>query len=214
MVSREDIMQKKNILIAILCVTILLLVPFTSISGASVNGLNTKVEIVDESNPVIPYYLFDELVELINQLLEDGKDVPEVVDMCNEALEVIDSILLMELHQAICAALQLLFWSFMLGGIFLFTLAYIYRDAGQPEIASIFMTLAFACVVIGSTFWVIGLILFCEWAWEILLENDILKNGMGLNPQINPECISEIDISAFTEFFKSYEVNGCPCMYE
>jgi hypothetical protein len=212
--KREEIDMKKNILIAILCVTILLLVPFTSISGASVGGLNTKVEIVEETNPVIPYYLFDELVVLINQLLVDGKDVPEVVDMCNEALEVIDSILLMELHQAICAALQLLFWSFMLGGIFLFTLAYIYRDAGQPEIASIFMALAFACVVMGSTCWVIGLILLCEWAWDILRENNILKNGMDLNPQINPESISEIDISAFTEFFKSYEVNCYPCMYE
>ena len=48
-------MQKKNILIAILCVTILLLVPLTNVSGASVNGLNTKVEVIEETNPNIVF---------------------------------------------------------------------------------------------------------------------------------------------------------------
>ena len=58
------------------------------------------------------------------------------------------------------------------------------------------------------------MILLCEWAWDIWWENDILKKGTGLNPQIIPESISEYDITTITEFFKSYELNGCPCMYE
>jgi hypothetical protein len=207
-------MKKKNILIAILCATILLLVPFTSISGASVGGLNTKVEIVEEANPDIPYHLFEELVVLINQLLVDGKDVPEVVDMCNEALELIDSILIMELNEEICLKLEALFWGFAGLAIVLVVLAIIFEDEGQPVIASIFMALGEASMIIAAFNWVIGMILFCEWAWEFWWDSNILKKGTGLNPQISPESISEIDISAFTEFVKSYELNGCPCMYE
>ena len=100
-------MQKKNILITIFCVTILLLVPLSNVSGASVGGLNNKVGIVEESNLVIPYHLFDELVVLINQLLVDGKDIPFVVDGCNEALGLIDSIIQMDIIDKICDVLVL-----------------------------------------------------------------------------------------------------------
>jgi hypothetical protein len=207
-------MQKKNILIAILCAFILLLVPFTSISGASVGRLNTKVEIVEEADPVIPFYLFDELVELINQLLVDGKDVPEVVDMCNEALELIDSIIQSENLEEICASLELLFWGFGILAVFLVALGLMFEWEGYPLLGSLFKALGEASLIIAAFNWVIGIILLCEWAYDFWLENDILKKGTGLNPQISPECISEIDLSAFIEFFKSYEVNGCPCMYE
>jgi hypothetical protein len=209
-------MQKKNILIAVLCATILLLVPFTSISGASVGGLNTKNIVVGETTPVIPYYLFDELVELINQLLVDGKDIPEVVDMCNEALELIDSILQNELHDIICGGLAILFFGFLVLAIFLLELSNIFEGIGSTFLSSIFLSLSIASIVITISCLFIGMILDCEWAWDIWYfpKNNILKNGIGLNPQINPENISESDISAFTEFFKSYEVNGCPCMYE
>ena len=213
MISREDKM-KKNILIAILCVAILLLVPFTSISGASVGGLNTKVEIVEEANPDIPYHMFEEMVVLINQLLVDGKDVPEVVDMCNEALEMIVSILKMGLHDEICGVLALLFFGFGVLGVFLCGLGIIFGEEVDPVLGSIFIALGTASMIIAMTCFVIATILLCEWVWEIWIENDILKKGTGLNPQISLECFSESDISAFTEFFKSYEVNGCPCMYE
>jgi hypothetical protein len=209
-------MQKKNILIAILCASILLLVPFSTISGASVGGLNNKVEIVGESNPVIPYHLFEELIELINQLLVDGKDVPEVVDMCNEALELIDSILQMDLHDIICGVFAILFFGFGVLGLFLRELCIIFEGVGFTFLGSIFLSLSMASIVIAITCLFIAMILDCEWAWDIWYfpGNNILKNGIGLNPQINPENISESDISAFTEFFESYEVNGCPCMYE
>jgi hypothetical protein len=212
--SREDNMRKKNLLIAILCVTILLLVPFTSISGASVGRLNTKVEIVEEANPVIPYHLFEEMVVLINQLLVDGKDVPEVVDMCNEALELIDSILQMELHDTICGVLALLFFGFGVLGVFLLALGLIFGEEVDPLLGSIFIALGTASMIIAMTCFVIATILLCEWVWEIWIENNILKKGTGLNPQINPESISESDISAFTEFLKSYKLNCYPCMYE
>jgi hypothetical protein len=214
MVSREDNMQKKNILIAILSIAILLLVPFTSISGASVGGLSNKVGIVEESNPVIPYHLFDELIELINQLLVDGKEIPYIVDICNEALEMINPIIQKEIFEGICALLELLCLSFGVAVIFLLMLAQAYRDSGQPEIAIIFEALAFPCVIIVTLFLGIAVILFCDFVWDSNQEINILKDIIDLNPQINPESISEIDISAFTEFFKSYEVNGCPCMYE
>jgi hypothetical protein len=190
------------------------LVPFTSISGASVSGLNTKVEIVEETNPDIPYHLFDELIELINQLLVDGKDVPEVVDMCNNALELIDSIIQSENLEEICASLELLFWSFAVLAVFLVSLGIMFEWEGYPFLGILFKALGTPCMTIAIICWVIGMILLCEWAYDFWLENDILKKGTGLNPQISPECISEIDLSAFIEFFKSYEVNGCPCMYE
>jgi hypothetical protein len=217
MISEGGNMQKKNILIAILCVTILLLVPLTNVSGASVGGLNTKNIVVEETNPVIPYYLFDELVELINQLLVDGKDVPEVVDMCNEALELIDSILQNELHDIICGGLAILFFGFGVLALFLRELCIIFLEVGFPFLGNIFLSLSMASIVIAIACLFIGMIFDCEWAWDIwhfFQDNNILKNGIGLNSQINPENISESDISAFTEFFKSHEVNGCPCMYE
>jgi hypothetical protein len=47
-------LQKKNILIAILFTIIILLVPFTSVSGISIVGLNTK-----DDNPEVPYLVSD-----------------------------------------------------------------------------------------------------------------------------------------------------------
>jgi hypothetical protein len=109
---REDIMQKKNILIAILCVTILLLVPFTSISSASVSGLNTKVEIVEEVYPnieVMDISKFIEEFEIQEYLdinaddytLEDLRDFvikidflfghyPEIAESCKNIIEILD----------------------------------------------------------------------------------------------------------------------------
>jgi hypothetical protein len=207
-------MQKKNILIAILCVTILLLVPFTSISGASVGELNTKVEIVEEATPVIPYHMFEELVESINQLLIDYGDIPKVVEICNEALELIDPIILGEIHDGICLTLGVLFFTFGFAGIFFFMLGQAYRDSGRPDEAIYYETLATACVVISSMNFVIAFILFCEWAWAFWFENDVLKNQIDLNPQISPESFSEYDITVFQELFKSYEINCLPCMFE
>jgi len=43
-------MKKKNVLIAILCIAILLLVPLNNVSGGSVGGLNKKVEVNKEQN--------------------------------------------------------------------------------------------------------------------------------------------------------------------
>ena len=209
-------MQKKNILIAVLCTTILILVPLTNVSGGSIGGLNPKVEIVKEATPVIPYHLFDELIELINQLLVDGKDVPEVVDMCNEALELIGSILQNELHDIICGGLAILFFGFLVLAIFLLELCNIFFEVGFTFLGNIFLSLSTASIVITISCLFIGMILDCQWAWDIWYfpKNNILKNGIGLNPQIKPENISESDISALIEFFKSYELNGCPCMYE
>ena len=45
-------------------------------------------------------------------------------------------------------------------------------------------------------------------------EINILNNLIGLNSQINLESITEYDITAIQELIKSYELNGCPCMYE
>jgi hypothetical protein len=65
-------MQRKNILIAILCVTILFLVPLTNVCGAFVSGLNSKVEVNEDSlvntsgmsnSAIISLHIFDKTVE-------------------------------------------------------------------------------------------------------------------------------------------------------
>ena len=192
-------MKKKNILLAILCVTILLLVPLTNVSGGSIGGLNTKVEVVEEANPDIPYHMFEEMVELINQLLIDGRDIPEVVVACNEALEVINPIIQMELFEGICTVTGILFWTFGIVGILLFIRG--------------FRVLATYCELICALNLGIGLIFFCEWAiYFFSQENNLFKNGIGLNPQINLKSISEYDITTIQEFIQPYEVNDCPCI--
>jgi hypothetical protein len=187
--------MKKNILIAILCVTILLLVPFTSISGASVSGLNTKVEIVEEVNPVIPYNLFEELVESINQLLIDYGDIPEVVDTCNEALEVIDSIIKMDIIEEICLALYVLYNLFLLAmwGCLFFFLSFLLEGNLIEALKS--GALCIAWLTIATTRYCIAIVLNCEWPGELNQEINILLNKISLNPQINPESISEYDIT-------------------
>jgi hypothetical protein len=194
-------MKKKNILIAILFTAIFLLVPLTNVSGGSVGGLNTKEGIVEVANPDIPYHMFEELVELINQLLVAGSDIPFVFDMCNDALEMINPILEWEIFEGICIVTGMLFWTFGIVGILLFIRG--------------FRELATYCELICALNLGIGIILFCDWILDVISqENNLFKNGIGLNPQINLENISEYDITVIQEFIQSYELNGCPCIYE
>ena len=207
-------MKKKNILIAILCVSILLLVPLTNISGASIGGLNTKDDIVEEAKPVIPYYLFDELIELINQLLVECSHIPEIVNMCYEALEVIDSITQKELFEIICLELGSLFLLLGYGGVILAAVALDCWERGYPIDALEIGALAIACLFFVGIIYGIAKVLNCEWVDNWPPEINILLNEIGLNLQISPDSISDYDISAIQEFIQSYELNGCPCIYE
>ena len=81
--------MNKKLLIAGFFATIMLLVPLSSITGASVNALNTTEEVIEEPYPVIPYYLLDDLYNAINNLLVNYGDDPEVVLLCEEILEMI-----------------------------------------------------------------------------------------------------------------------------
>jgi len=72
-------MKKRNILIAILCVTILLLVPLSNISGASVGGLNIKDEVIEETNPVIPDSQLEELLFQTIIDIANNKEIQNII---------------------------------------------------------------------------------------------------------------------------------------
>ena len=78
-------MQNKNILIAILWLTILLLVPFNSISGASVGGLNTKDEISE-----FPYVVSDTTTLSLHTFDKTGEKQREAILPMDSADEIYD----------------------------------------------------------------------------------------------------------------------------
>jgi hypothetical protein len=202
-------MKKKNIFLAILCTSILLLVPLTNISGASVSGLNTEAEFVEEANTVIPYHLFEELIVLINRLLIDYGDIPEVVVACNEALEAIDSIIQMDNIEEICDRLWGIGYAFgLIGLIALFFLI------GEEDLFDALYLIGWiiACFSIVIIIECIGFLLKCDWPPELNQKINKLKDIIDLFPQINLENITEYDITKLQELIKSYEVNSCPCM--
>jgi hypothetical protein len=154
------------------------------------------------------------LVELINQLLVDGKDIPEIVDICNEALEVIDSILQMELFEEFCTALGLIFFGLSAGVILLLMLTQGCLDAGYPLEALKCFALCIECLFIMGIIVGIAGILKCAWIDESNQEFNIFKNLIDLYSQIDSDNISEFDITRIHEFIQSYGLNGCPCMQE
>ena len=205
-------MKNKNIFLAILCASILLLVPLTNISGASVGELNTEAEFVEEANTVIPYHLFEELIVLINRLLIDYRDIPEVVVACNEALEVIDSIIQMDNIEEICDRLWGIGYAFVLIAALAFLEFLIYFGNEKYSGALYCMTWAIACFSIVILIEVIGALLKCDWPPELNQKINKLKDIIDLFPQMNLENITEFDITTLQELKKSYEVNSCPCM--
>jgi len=93
-------MKKKNILLAILCASILLFVPLTNVSGGSIGGLNTKVEIVEDSDLNHIEQLLDDLRVLIDEILLVYGNNPKIVEKCLQIKEFFDS-----WKEALCFAL-------------------------------------------------------------------------------------------------------------
>jgi hypothetical protein len=190
-------MQKKNISIAILCVTILLFVPFTSISGASIRKFNTKEQVIEEAKPIIQYYFFDELVELINELLVDYRHMPEIADACNEALEVIDSIKLLKYPRLICYLLEDLGYLVFYIAIYFFMIGTLI-STGVPSWAEPFYKICTKFYNIYLQILIFGAEFDC---WEEPVPYNF-EIETGLNLQTTQFSIS------------NYKLNGCPCMQE
>jgi len=194
-------MKKKNILIAILCASILLLVPLTNVSGASIGGLNTKDEIVEETNPNIKdmYSIFMEEIEVQKYFglnpddftLEDLRDFvikidllfghyPEVAESCENIIEILDVEypILCELYKLLllsCGILNIIVYNVLLKlGIY------------NTPFGQAIEDLMFARLV-----WLFF------WAYYYCYDEEELVNDLDLNELINIK-----------------NVNQCPCIQE
>jgi len=194
-------MKKKNILIAILCVTILLLVPLSNVSGVSVDGLNTKDEVIEDANPVISivdiklikdFQELDIPTENLDEFtLEDFRDFvikidllfghyPEVAESCENIIEILDIEypILCELYTILlvsCGILNIVVYNVLLKlGIYNTPFGQAIEDLMFARLAWLFL-LAFA---------------FC---------ND------------EEQLVNDLDITEIVNFENS---NQCPCMYE
>ena len=195
-------MQKKNILIAILCATILMLVPFTSISSASVSGSNTKVEVIEDTYSVIQEYIQEELHELINLLLLNYGHIPQIVAVCNELLELISPdypgdafcfmlLVLIRLTLYVCEFI----WYFLL-------------EQGYVGPITWFLYLSF--LILAYEIYFFGIKVNC---WDYG-EPTFFKSETGLNLQTILNSISQYDITTIQKLTKLYEVKGCHCIQE
>ncbi len=186
----------KKILIASLFATIMLLVPFSSSTGASIGELNIKGEVIGETYPVIPDYLLEELYDLINQLLLYYGHLPEIVAICNEILEIINSD---DPYPVFCASLGIMLvsigvWIFIFDG-----LAFYWKDK-DPNMYQFFFTLSVIVQEMILLLFVIG-IFVC--GWDLPPPPGKLEIETGFNLQATQNSINEL--------IQSNEVNMCPC---
>lgn len=84
-------MRKKNVLIAIFFITIILLVPFTSLISAIDNKpINVTKE--QENLSSIPNgFLFEDLRAIINNINLLFRNYPEVTEICNNITKILDA---------------------------------------------------------------------------------------------------------------------------
>ena len=166
------------------------LVPLSSVTGTSLNGLNTTDEVITESYPTIPDYLLEELCESVNYLLVNYGYIPEIASLCQEInnfLEPIDS--------PFCnTVIALLFKVDYLAGFFQ-ELAFWFLRNGFHYLEETCMAIVLAlCGVLLPLFIIADV--FCDF---------------DPFPELNQKSIT-LDTAMITELMQSYEVNACPCM--
>ena len=195
-------MQKKNILIAILCVTVLLLVPLSNVSGASVGGLNTKKEVIEEAYPnseVIDISKFIEEFQIQEDLditpddftLEDLRDFvikinllfghyPEVAESCKNIIEILDTP-----YPKLC---NLFITLFLVWGVF------------GAEVINVLKAFGIYETPIGQAIW---LLMAAILIWLLV--------GTLCFCYDEEELVNDFDLNELTSIENS---NQCPCMYE
>jgi hypothetical protein len=84
-------MRKKNVLIAIFFITILLLVPFNSVTG-SIDNKPIKANEEQENLSSIPYgFSFGGLRAIVNIINLLFRNYPEVTEICNNITKILDA---------------------------------------------------------------------------------------------------------------------------
>jgi hypothetical protein len=189
--------MKKKILIAGFFASIMLLVPFSSISGGYVVVNSNTIEENVEAYPVIPDYLLEELMDKINYLLANYDNEPEVVEICNEILEVINPDNTFDIL-GFCDMLYEVFRSVTDFSEFAKSQAIYYKDK-DLAMYLYYITLASIFEVISMYIFTLGLFFRC-WGGS---PNTLIDSESGLNLQLTQQSI--------TGLTQSQEVNMCPC---
>ena len=81
----------KKILIAGFFATIMFLVPLSSVVASQEGGVIESKQELEQADPITIEQLFDDLEILMNEIIQELSDYPEVVAICYDILDIINS---------------------------------------------------------------------------------------------------------------------------